>query len=469
MTNNSNIKLTTALNDPGLDPKERDMQSQFGDRDLSIRRRQFLKWLGLGSGGLLVALISNDVFKEKQSTTSDSFLALLTAGGIKVGILHSLSGTMAISEKSLVDAEQLAIEEINKAGGVLGKQIIPIMEDGASDWPTFSEKAKKLIDQDKVATVFGCWTSASRKAVLDILETKKHMLWYPLAYEGQECSQNVFYTGAVPNQQIEPSVNWLLKTYPGKSFFLVGSDYVFPRTVNSIIKAKLAVKGGKVVGEEYIPLGSTEVSSIIAKIKEALPNGGVIYNSLNGDTNVAFFMQLHAAGMSPDKYPSMSVTIAEEEVSAIGTKYLKGHFAAWSYFQTVDTPANKKFVDAFKAKYGKSRLVNDPMEAAYTMVYLWKMAVEKAKTYKDLKKVRAAAVGLSFMAPNGRVMMNGNHHISKIMRIGKVRKDGLFEIVNSTSAAVDPLPWNQYIAATKGYACDWSDPKKGGKYKKSKR
>jgi urea transport system substrate-binding protein len=465
MTNNSNIKLTIAINDPDLGPAEQDLKSQFGGRDLSIKRRQFLKWLGFGSGGLLVALMDNDVFNEKQSTSSGSFPLLVTGGGIKVGILHSLSGTMAISEKSLVDAEQLAIEEINKAGGVLGKQIIPIVEDGASDWPTFSEKARKLITQDKVATVFGCWTSASRKAVLDIFETKKHMLWYPVAYEGQECSKNVFYTGAVPNQQIEPSVDWLLKTYPGKSFFLVGSDYVFPRTVNSIIKAQLAAKGRKVVGAEYIPLGSTEVRSLIAKIKKVLPRGGIIYNSLNGDTNVAFFKQLQAAGMSPDKYPSMSVSIAEEEVRAIGTEYLKGHFAAWNYFQTVDTPASKKFVDAFKAKYGDSQVVNDPMEAAYTMVYLWKMAVEKAKTYKDLEKVRAAAVGLSFMSPNGKVVMNGNHHISKIVRIGKVRKDGLFEIVNSTSAAVNPLPWNQYVAETKGYACDWSNPKKGGKYK----
>jgi urea transport system substrate-binding protein len=386
--------------------------------------------------------------------------------GIKVGLLHSLSGTMAISEKSVVDAEQLAIEEINKAGGVLGKQIIPIVEDGKSDWPTFNEKAKKLIDQDKVATVFGCWTSSSRKAVLETFETKKHMLWYPVQYEGQECSQNVFYTGAAPNQQIEPSVEWLLKTYPGKPFFLVGSDYVFPKTANSIIRAQLAAKGGKVVGEEYIPLGNNEVSSVIAKIKKALPQGGIIYNSLNGDTNVAFFKQLQGAGMGPDKYPSMSVSIAEEEVQAIGTKYLKGHFAAWNYFQTVDTPASKKFADAFKAKFGAKRVVNDPMEAAYTMVYLWKQAVEKAKTYEDLEKVRAAAIGQSFEAPNGKVVMNANHHISKIVRIGKVRDDGLFEIVNSTPAAVEPVPWNQYVAETKGFACDWSDPAKGGKYKK---
>ncbi len=372
---------------------------------------------------------------------------------------------MAISEKSVVDAEELAIEEINKAGGVLGKQVQAIIEDGNSDWPTFNEKAKKLIDQDKVVTIFGCWTSASRKAVKDTFESKKHMLWYPVQYEGQECSQNIFYTGAAPNQQIEPSVDWLLEQYKGKPFFLVGSDYVFPRTANTIIKAQLEAKGGKVVGEDYIPLGGTEVTPIISKIKSAMPDGGVIYNSLNGDTNVAFFKQLQGAGLGPDKYPSMSVSIAEEEVKAIGVEYLKGHFAAWNYFQTVDTPESKKFVEAFKAKYGADRVVNDPMEAAYIMVYLWKQAVEKAGTADDLEKVRKAAYGQTFAAPEGTVTMNTNHHISKFVRIGKVRDDGLFDIVFETKEAVAPVPWNQYVADTKGFACDWSDPAKGGKYK----
>ncbi len=388
-----------------------------------------------------------------------------SGGAIKVGILHSLSGTMAISEKSVVDAEQLAIEEINKAGGVLGKQIEAIVEDGNSDWPTFNEKAKKLIDQDKVVTIFGCWTSASRKAVKDTFESKKHMLWYPVQYEGQECSENIFYTGAAPNQQIEPSVDWLLEQYKGKPFFLVGSDYVFPRTANTIIKAQLEAKGAKMVGEDYIPLGGTEVTPIISKIKAAMPDGGVIYNSLNGDTNVAFFKQLQGAGLGPDKYPSMSVSIAEEEVKAIGVEYLKGHFAAWNYFQTVDTPASKKFVEAFKAKYGAERVVNDPMEAAYIMVYLWKQAVEKAGTADDLAKVRKAAYGQTFDAPEGKITMNTNHHISKFVRIGKVRDDGLFDIVFETKEAVAPVPWNQYVADTKGFACDWSDPAKGGKYK----
>jgi len=371
---------------------------------------------------------------------------------------------MAISEKSVVDAEQLAIAEINQAGGVLGKQIEAIVEDGASDWPTFAEKSRKLIEQDQVATVFGCWTSASRKAVLPVYEQENHMLWYPVQYEGQECSQNIFYSGAAPNQQIEPSVEWLLKN-KGKEFFLVGSDYVFPRTANTIIKAQLEALGGKTVGEDYLPLGSTEVTPIITKIKAALPNGGVIYNTLNGDSNVAFFKQLQGFGLGPDQYPSMSVSVAEEEVRAIGPAYLKGHYAAWNYFMTVDTPENKKFVDAFKAKYGQDRVTNDPMEAAYIQVHLWKQAVEKAGTADDLAKVREAAYGLTFEAPEGTVTMNPNHHLSKFVRIGEVRDDGLFEIVNATEQAVEPVPWNQYVANTKGFACNWADPSKGGKYK----
>jgi urea transport system substrate-binding protein len=433
-----------------------------------FRRREFIIFGSAVAGTTLLKACASSTPTASTSASpeaSASPASSAAGGSIKVGILHSLSGTMAISEKSVVDAEELAIEEINKAGGVLGKQIEAVKEDGASDWPTFNEKAKKLIDQDKVVTIFGCWTSASRKAVKDTFESKNHMLWYPVQYEGQECSKNIFYTGAAPNQQIEPSVDWLLEKYKGKPFFLVGSDYVFPRTANTIIKAQLAAKGGKVVGEDYIPLGGTEVTPIISKIKAALPNGGVIYNTLNGDSNVAFFKQMQGAGMGPDKYPSMSVSIAEEEVKAIGVEYLKGHFASWNYFQTVDSPESKKFVDAFKAKYGDDRVVNDPMEAAYIGVYLWKQAVEKAATADDLEKVRMAALGQSFAAPEGKVTMENNHHISKWVRIGEVADDGLFKIVYSSKAAVKPIPWNQFVADTKGYSCDWSDPKKGGKFK----
>ncbi len=441
------------------------MANQFG-------RRRFILLSGAGLAG---TVILNACTKPGSSPTETSGTAPETstspstapvaANGntVKVGILHSLSGTMAISEKSVVDAEQLAIAEINAKGGVLGKQIEAIVEDGASDWDKFAEKAKKLIDQDKVQTVFGCWTSASRKAVLPVFEGKKHMLWYPVQYEGQECSQNVFYTGAAPNQQIEPAVDWLLKN-KGKEFFLVGSDYVFPRTANTIIKAQLKAKGGKTVGEDYLPLGNNEVTPIIAKIKKALPNGGVIFNTLNGDSNVAFFKQMQSAGLKADKYPVMSVSVAEEEVKAIGVEYLKGHYASWNYFQTVNTPANKTFVESFKKKYGAERVVNDPMEAAYIMVYMWKMAVEKAKTF-ELEAVRKASNGLTFDAPEGKVTMENNHHLSKFVRIGEIGADGMFKIVSESKEAVKPIPWNQYVAETKGFACDWSDPAKGGKYK----
>jgi urea transport system substrate-binding protein len=433
-----------------------------------MNRRRFLLYSSAALGATVLLNACGGGGGGDTGTTGQSATSSPAAGGgdtIKVGILHSLSGTMAISETTVVDAEKLAIAEINAAGGVLGKQIEAIEEDGASDWPTFAEKAAKLIDQDKVVTVFGCWTSASRKAVKPVFESKNHMLWYPVQYEGQECSKNIFYTGATPNQQIEPAVDWLLEN-KGKKFFLVGSDYVFPRTANTIIKEQLKAKGGQTVGEDYLPLGNTEVTAIIAKIKQVLPDGGVIFNSLNGDSNVAFFKQLQGAGMGPDKYPVMSVSIAEEEVKQIGKEFLLGHYAAWNYFQTVDTPANKKWVADFKAKYGNDRVTNDPMEAAYIMVYLWKQAVEKAGS-TDLEAVRAAAIGQTFNAPEGQVQMKPNHHISKTVRIGQVREDGLFNIVWSTPGPVDPIPWNQYVPETKGFACDWSDPAKGEKYKVS--
>jgi urea transport system substrate-binding protein len=443
-----------------------------------LNRRKFLIYgsAALGTSLLLKGCAPAPSGEPATSGGASPSASPAAASGdtIKVGVLHSLSGTMAISEKSVVDSTLLAIEEINAAGGVGGKKIEAIQEDGASDWPTFAEKAKKLIEQDQVVVIFGCWTSASRKAVLPVFEEKNHMLYYPVQYEGQECSKNIFYTGAAPNQQIEPSVDWLLEN-KGKDFYLVGSDYVFPKTANTIIKAQLAAKGGKTVGEDYLPLGGVEVAPIIAKIKSVLPNGGVIYNTLNGDSNVAFFKQMQGAGLNPDKYPVMSVSIAEEEVKAIGVEFLKGHYAAWNYFMTVDSPENKKYVAAFKKMYGDDRVTNDPMEAGYISVNIWKQAVEKAGgagSPTDLEKVRTAAYGQAFDAPEGPVKMNNNHHISKTVRIGEVRDDGLFEIVFSTPKPVDPIPWNQFVKETKGYTCDWTktDVKSGetpGKFKKS--
>lgn len=364
------------------------------------------------------------------------------AGGgseVKVGILHSLSGTMSISEIAVKDAELLAIDEINEAGGLLGKKLVPVLEDGKSDWPTFAEKAKKLIDEDKVSVVFGCWTSASRKAVLPVFEEKDHLLFYPVQYEGLEASKNIVYTGAAPNQQILPSVEWLLEQ--GKSkFFLLGSDYVFPRTANQVIRAKLTALGkGSVVAEEYTPLGHTEYSTIIAKIKQLKPDA--ILNTLNGDSNVAFFKQLKAAGIGPDTVPVMSYSIAEEETAGIGVDNLVGHYAAWNYFESMDTPENTKFIAAYKAKYGATRNTDDPIEAGYFGVYLYAAAVTKAGSF-DLDKVREALKGISYQAPEGLVSIDPeNNHTYKIVQIGKIRDDGQFDIVWKTPSSVKPDPF----------------------------
>lgn len=283
-----------------------------------INRRKFLMYgsTAVGTSILLKACGGGGADTATDTAPADGGATTAAAGDtIKVGILHSLSGTMAISETTVVDAEELAIKEINAAGGVLGKQIEVVKEDGASDWDTFAEKAEKLIDQDQVSVVFGCWTSASRKKVLPVFEAKDHMLWYPVQYEGQECSKNIFYTGAAPNQQIEPAVDWLLEN-KGKDFFLVGSDYVFPRTANNIIKEQLKAKGGNTVGEDYLPLGNTEVTPIITKIKQALPDGGVIFNSLNGDSNVAFFSS-KALAWVPTSTPSCPSVLPKKKFAPL--------------------------------------------------------------------------------------------------------------------------------------------------------
>ena len=424
-----------------------------------INRRKFLINTTLGISSFLWLKSCQNQQKLTSKNIQPDVTQINQEEIIKVGILHSLTGTMAISEKNVVDAELLAIEEINKSGGVLGKRIEPIIEDGGSDWPLFAEKATKLINQDRVVTVFGCWTSASRKAVLPVFESKNHILWYPIQYEGQECSQNVFYTGATPNQQIEPAVQWLFENKSQK-FFLIGSDYIFPRTANTIIKAKIENLGGQILGENYLLIGSQEFKEIIEKIRKNLPQGGVIFNTLNGDSNIGFFRELSAASLTPDKYPVMSVSIGEAEVQAIGTEYLIGHYAAWNYFMTVDNPANQIFMQKFQEKYGNNRVINDPMEAAYIAVYLWKQAVEKAGTTNDLEKVRQAALGQTFNAPEGTVKMENNHHISKYVRIGEVRNDGLFEIVFSTPETVKPEPWNQILPDAQNKICDWSNPSK---------
>ena len=360
---------------------------------------------------------------------------------VKVGLLHSLTGSMAISEKSVRDAEVLAIKEINAAGGVNGKQIEYVEEDGASEPSTFATKAEKLIDSEGVSTIFGCWTSSSRKAVKPIVEEYGSLLWYPVQYEGMESSSNIVYTGAAPNQQIVPAIDYLLdQGY--KKFFLLGSDYVFPRTANMIINAQLEAKGAKAVGEEYADMDQTDFAAIISKIEAAKPD--VIINTLNGTGNVSFFKQMSEKHYTSKDYMTMSFSIAEEEVATIGADILKGHMVSWNYYQTTDTEKNKEFVKAYKDAYGENRVTSDPAEAAYDAVYLWKAACEKADSFEPEDVIKAVESGeISFDAPEGTVTIQGdNHHLVKPVRIGQVGDDGLINEIYAT----DPVAPDPYLS-----------------------
>lgn len=359
---------------------------------------------------------------------------------VKVGLLHSMTGSMAISEQAVLDAEKLAIKEINEAGGVLGKEITFQEEDGASDPATFATKAEKLVDQDGVSTVFGCWTSSSRKAVKSIFEDYEALLFYPVQYEGMEDSSNIVYTGAAPNQQIVPAIEYLVEQGYQK-FFLLGSDYVFPRTANMIINAQVEAAGLEVVGEEYADMDQTDFAAIIAKIEAAQPD--VIVNTLNGTGNVSFFKQMSEKNYTSEDYMTMSFSIAEEEVATIGSDILNGHMVSWNYYQTTDTERNTEFVEAYKAEYGEDRVTSDPAEAAYDAVYLWKEACEAAESF-EVEDVIAAIEegGISFEAPEGTVTIDGdNHHLAKPVRIGQVQGDGLIYEVYSTDGPVDPDPY----------------------------
>lgn len=366
---------------------------------------------------------------------------------IKVGVLHSLSGTMAISEVTVKNAELMAIDEINAAGGVLGKKLQPIVEDGASDWPTFAEKAQKLIRSDKVATVFGGWTSASRKAMLPVFERNKALLWYPVQYEGLESSPYIYYTGATTNQQIIPALDYL-KQQGKTKLYLVGSDYVFPRTANKEIKAYAKANGMTILGEEYTPLGTTEYSTIVNKISAAKPDA--VFNTLNGDSNVAFFKQLKSAGLNSTSTPVMSVSIAEQEVKGIGVDNIAGQLVAWNYYETTPGASNEKFVAAYKAKYGAGSVTDDPMDAAYNAVYLWAAAVKKAGS-TQVEAVKKAAGGIVLQTPEGTVTIDGaNHHMYKTARIGVIQPDGSIKEVWNSGKPIEPDPYLKGYAWAKG-------------------
>jgi urea transport system substrate-binding protein len=393
-----------------------------------------------------VALTATACGSRTSDTGSAASSCVDTTGdSVKIGLLDSLSGTMAISEKTVNDSLNLAVEQINSAGGVLGKKLKVVTEDGASEPTVFAEKATKLISSDCVAAVFGGWTSSSRKAMLPVVEGANALLFYPVQYEGLEASPNIFYTGATTNQQIVPALDYL-KEKGVKSLFLVGSDYVFPRTANKIIQAYAKANGIEVKGEEYAPLGHTDFATIVNKLKGS--GASAVFNTLNGDSNVAFFKEYKNAGLTATGMPVVSVSIAEEEVSGVGVANLVGQLTAWNYYQTIDTPVNKKFVEAFKARYGANRVTSDPMEAAYTSLFLWKAMVEKAKSFTP-NEVKKAAGGVSYEAPEGPVTVNGeNHHIAKTALIGKVGADGLIHTEWSSQKPIEPDPF------LKGY--DWA-------------
>ncbi len=386
------------------------------------------------------------------------------ADTIKVGVLHSLSGTMAISESVLKDTVLMTIDEINAKGGLLGKKLEPVVVDPASNWPLFAEKAKQLIDQDKVAVTFGCWTSVSRKSVLPVYEEKNALLFYPVQYEGEELSKNVFYTGAAPNQQAIPAVEYLMSKAGGgaKRWVLLGTDYVYPRTTNKILRAFLHSKGVKDedIDEKYTPFGHSDYQTIVADIKKFAAGGKTaVVSTINGDSNVPFYKELGNAGLKAKDVPVVAFSVGEEELRGVDTKPLVGHLAAWNYFQSIKSPANTAFIKQW-SEYAKAKgiaghkdkpLTNDPMEATYIGIHMWAQAVKKAGS-TDTDKVIAAMAGQTFPAPSGitSTMDPKNHHLHKSVFIGEIKADGQFNVVWKTPGPVKAQPWSPFIPENKG-------------------
>lgn len=396
---------------------------------------------------------------EKSEATQPETKAAAPSGDtIKVGILHSLSGTMAISETSLKDTALMAINEINANGGVLGKKLEAVVVDPASDWPLFAERARQLITQDKVAVIFGAWTSVSRKSVLPVVEELNGLMFYPVQYEGQEQSKNIFYTGAAPNQQAIPAVEYLMSEEGGNAerFVLLGTDYVYPRTTNKILRAFLKSKGiaESDIMEEYTPFGHSNYQTIVGNVKKfAAGKKTAVISTINGDSNVPFYRELGNQGIKASDIPVMAFSVGEEELRGIDTKPLVGHLAAWNYFMTVKNPANTQFTDKYKKFAVEYKLpnaakvvTNDPMEATYVGINMWKQAVEKAGS-TEVDKVREAMAGQTFAAPSGYTlkMDETNHHLHKPVMIGEIRGDGQFDIVYKTPTAIKAEPWSPYI------------------------
>jgi len=396
------------------------------------------------------------------------------ADTIKVGILHSLSGTMAISETTLKDTMLMLIDEQNKKGGLLGKKLEPVVVDPASNWPLFAEKARELLQKDKVAAIFGCWTSVSRKSVLPVVEELNGILFYPVQYEGEESSRNVFYTGAAPNQQAIPAVDYLMKDLKVKRWVLAGTDYVYPRTTNKILEAYLKAKGVKSddIMINYTPFGYSDWQSIVADIKKFGSQGKktAVVSTINGDANVPFYKELGNQGVSAEDIPVVAFSVGEEELSGIDTKPLVGHLAAWNYFMSVKAPANDAFIKQWHA-YIKNdkRVTNDPMEAHYIGFNMWVKAVEKAGS-TDPDKVIAAMPGIK--VPNltgGTAEMLPNHHITKPVLIGEIQDNGQFEVVWQTNGLVPGDAWSDYLPGSKDIEADWVKLKCGNYNTKTKK
>jgi urea transport system substrate-binding protein len=412
--------------------------SEFDPKDSPSRNRRLLL---KGMAALPFIGLPRLSFSSMAPTAQVNTTNLaVTDTEVTVGQLHSATGTMAISETGSIQAEQLAIDQINAMGGVLGRTVKVIKEDGASDWPTFAEKSRKLLVNDRVASVFGCWTSASRKAVLPVFEKENGMLYYPTFYEGLEQSKNVIYTGQEATQQIIWGLDWASKEKQAKSFFLIGSDYIWPRTSNKIARKHIEnVLKGKVVGEEYYPLGHTNFNSLINKIKLKKPD--CIYAIVVGGSNVAFYKQLKAAGINAKKQFLLTISVTEDELLGIGGENMEGFYACMKYFQSLDNPNNAAFVKAFKEKYGPNAVIGDVTQAAYLGPWLWKAACEKAGSF-DVDKIAAASPGIELTtAPEGYVKVHENHHLWSKARIGMAKLDGQFEVVAESPELIEPNPF----------------------------
>ncbi|KJR42978.1 urea ABC transporter urea binding protein [Candidatus Magnetoovum chiemensis] len=355
---------------------------------------------------------------------------------IQIGILHSLTGTMSISEKPLVDALLLAVDEINKSGGVLGCMIGAKIEDGASSPNVFQQKMQSLIDRDNITSIFGCWTSATRKAVKPIIEACNGLLWYPVQYEGLEQSENIVYCGSCLNQQIEPAINWIFSKKWSR-VFLVGSNYVFPRTANMLVRALAENMGGEIAGDEYIPLGDTDFRRTISRILQSKPN--IVFNTINGDSNLSFYKQYNEAGISYEDIPVLAVSFSEVEAQKM-IEYAYGHYTCWSYFQSLNNRENLKFINSFKHKYGADRVTADPIVAAYSQVYLWKQAVEKCQSFEACE-IGRNLYGLSYLSPGGEIHIERNNHVVKKAYIGQLDRDGQFQIIWDSGKEIKPKHW----------------------------